>query len=938
MPPVSTLPERLNLKVDFIPAGASNRSGRPLTPAFITVHNTANADRGADALMHARYMKGADARQRQVSWHFSVDDHQCVQSLPLNERGMHAGTGLGNASSLGIEICENAGIDQATANGRAALLVAALLRRFGLSITHVVPHKHWSGKQCPHLLLDAAGTIKSFLQLVQAELDGLPATIDLPATVALPAMATNGHKENGNGKGHAKTGAAAPVPGSDLTSALAKAPTPTDQLFALDAEGTSSRDTVRSTRRIKVTTAPGRGPAAGLDRVLDARPDTLDFRDTLFVPTLREVPATRPLGEFQKLARQFGVPVLDQGQEGACTGFALATVANYLLGQRARPCQPVSAHMLYDMARRYDEWEGEAYEGSSARGAIKGWHKHGVCGEKDWGSGGTYRLTGALAQAAGQCPLGAYFRVNHKDLVSMHTALIEVGMLYATGIVHEGWQKVKANGRIEMGPTRLGGHAFAIVGYDERGFWLQNSWGPKWGHEGFAHLTYDDWLANGTDVWVARLGVPVQLGTAQGVAAARWNGAVRANAYGFADLRPHVISIGNDGALRTTGTFGNDEEEVRHLLLEDFPTITKNWQRKRLLIYAHGGLVSEDGALQRVAEYRAELLQNEIYPLAIIWKSDFWTTITNLMQDAQRRRRPEGFLGNTLDFMLDRFDDFLEPVARGVGGRRLWQEMKENARLATESPQGGLRVVLNYLQDLLYQLGDDVELHLVGHSAGAIVLGPFAQLLTTAGRVPGGPMAGQQGFDRPVASCTLWAPAITTALFLETYAPAIRAGGIERATVFALHDALEQDDNCANIYHKSLLYLVSNAFEEEAVRQVFPHDRATPLLGMAKFALAGSKFADPEVVKLIRSKRLKLVLAPNIDSHTPPTEQSASRHHGDFDDDELTVKATLLRILGPGKQTQALAKAPANLNMFRHNADHLQQVRQELPTPVRNTR
>ena len=122
MAPRPTLPERLNLKVDFIPAGASNRSGRPLTPTFITVHNTANAARGADA------------RQRQVAWHFSVDDRQCVQSLPLHERGLHAGTGLGNASSLGIEICENAGLDQDAANGRAALLVAALLRRLGLGI------------------------------------------------------------------------------------------------------------------------------------------------------------------------------------------------------------------------------------------------------------------------------------------------------------------------------------------------------------------------------------------------------------------------------------------------------------------------------------------------------------------------------------------------------------------------------------------------------------------------------------------------------------------------------------------------------------------------------------------------------------------------------------------------------------------------------------
>ena len=49
------------------------------------------------------------------------------------------------------------------------------------------------------------------------------------------------------------------------------------------------------------------------------------------------------------------------------------------------------------------------------------------------------------------------------------------------------------------------------MAYDDRGFWIQNSWGPGWGKNGFAHVTYDDWLANGTDVWVARLGVPIEL-------------------------------------------------------------------------------------------------------------------------------------------------------------------------------------------------------------------------------------------------------------------------------------------------------------------------------------------------------------------------------------------------------------------------------------------
>ena len=100
--------------------------------------------------------------------------------------------------------------------------------------------------------------------------------------------------------------------------------------------------------------------------------------------------------------------------------------------------------MLYVMARRYDEWRGEDYEGSSARGAMKGWHKHGVCTRALWKDGekrddlDQERTVDALER-----PLGAYFRVNHKDLVAMHSAITEVGILYATASVHEGWMNVE---------------------------------------------------------------------------------------------------------------------------------------------------------------------------------------------------------------------------------------------------------------------------------------------------------------------------------------------------------------------------------------------------------------------------------------------------------------------------------------------------------------
>src|SRR4029079_10219678 len=96
-----------------------------------------------------------------------------------------------------------------------------------------------------------------------------------------------------------------------------------------------------------------------------------DTRDCFFQPRLTPLPTS--------LVNCDHVPaILDQGNEGACTGFALAAVVNYLLAHQTVD-RKVSPYMLYELARKYDEWPGEGYEGSSARGAMKGWVRHGVC-------------------------------------------------------------------------------------------------------------------------------------------------------------------------------------------------------------------------------------------------------------------------------------------------------------------------------------------------------------------------------------------------------------------------------------------------------------------------------------------------------------------------------------------------------------------------------
>lgn len=604
-------------------------------------------------------------------------------------------------------------------------------------------------------------------------------------------------------------------------------------------------------------------------RTFDALPDTIDFRDVMYEPALIEVAGKSDLDAY----REIGLPVLDQGQEGACTGFGLATVVNYLLTQRGRAplADEVSAAMLYVMAKRYDEWPGEDYEGSSARGAMKGWHKHGVCAGRLWkDSKGDYQADAEWATDALNRPLGAYYRVNHRDLVAMHAAITEVGVLYATANVHQGWMDVREGGEeIVYHPEILGGHAFAIVGYDRQGFWIQNSWGKNWGCGGLARLSYADWLENGTDIWVAALGAPVDLSELSAPATLRSGAPQSYETYVYAQLRPHIVTCTNDGQLDPQGEYGLTDAALADLIGNQIPARISAWRRKRLMLYAHGGLVAQSVAVQHVANSRQPALDAEVYPLSFVWRSDVWSTIRNILRDAVGQRRQEGFLDGAKDFMLDRLDDTLEPIARLLGGKALWDEMKENATRATTTAKGAANQVAGHLAAQV-QAGKVDEVHLAGHSAGAIFMAKLAERLAA--------------LSVPIDSISLWAPACTMELFDQTYRPLINSRAIGTFDLYTLDDATERNDNCADIYHKSLLYLVCNALEAKP-RIPLIRAQGTPLLGLARDVAEhlGSSFWS----------------TPGRNWYVAPgNSHSNATHHGDFDDDAATLRSTLARISG----------------------------------------
>lgn len=156
----------------------NHRPGFGMTPKYITVHNTANPDYGADAAMHSRYLQMGQTDESAVSWHFTVDNNEIYQHLPLNEVGYHAGDGggQGNFASIGIEICENADGNYAQAEQNTIKLVAEILYENDMDISQVVPHQHWSGKDCPHNLLhglDGSVGWDTFINSIQKEYDNI---------------------------------------------------------------------------------------------------------------------------------------------------------------------------------------------------------------------------------------------------------------------------------------------------------------------------------------------------------------------------------------------------------------------------------------------------------------------------------------------------------------------------------------------------------------------------------------------------------------------------------------------------------------------------------------------------------------------------------------------------------------------------------------------
>ena len=147
--------------------------------------------------------------------------------------------------------------------------------------------------------------------------------------------------------------------------------------------------------------------------------------------------------------------VLDQGNESICVPCSISSWINW----RKNLQDGKNTDHKIDLHRIYDIREDKNSDGMSIKEALKFLRK-----EKEIDSyamvGGELSLKYAII-ANGPC-IGALPAYNTFDW--------------------EFWR----------GSEYLGGHAISIVGYDENGFIIRNSWGKAFGLNGYCQLDYSD--------------------------------------------------------------------------------------------------------------------------------------------------------------------------------------------------------------------------------------------------------------------------------------------------------------------------------------------------------------------------------------------------------------------------------------------------------------
>ena len=583
----------------------------------------------------------------------------------------------------------------------------------------------------------------------------------------------------------------------------------------------------------------GRHPtlfAGARDRLLITAPDVPDIRDYIYTPTLAPLPERLDPRTDEGAAGWWNPAYFrDQGEEPDCTAQALAGIIDRLRardlaargdagdaprkkrGKKGRAKAPdirTSAAMLYQLARMHDRWPGENYTGSSIRAVLKGFYYNGACESAVYSAavGDEVDLRNdpvmnrEILTSTRNIRLGSYFRVRPR-LSDLHAALHEAGFVLASAVVHDGWQApspVRRRGlscadlpydpKMASLADRQGRHAFIVIGYDDKGFLIQNSWGETWGAGGIAHWSYRDWAVNAVDHWVLRLAAPLHPDMADGpqIAVSRASALKQRQfetgraAYlpspSRLDVLGHVVPLSR-GRLDEFGHYHVNRRTLR-------TTVAIIAQQKRkyrhILIHVMGLQQDEDLAVAALRDTLEVFKANGVYPIFVMPEralaSELCTLCEQAVADANRvhgdaaspekDRRIAGAISQAATRILEQVE------------RSLFETICQPASDGTLCDGDGIALLSALFGEMEdgYR-GGTLSYHVSAHGFGAVLL---AAILRNADR-----------FNTPpaIATATLFSPMLSLRAFRELVAervefredcPVHRRGTLNRLTVEAM--------------------------------------------------------------------------------------------------------------------------------------------------------
>lgn len=202
--------------------------------------------------------------------------------------------------------------------------------------------------------------------------------------------------------------------------------------------------------------------------------------------------------------RQTAWKIGDQGSTGSCVGWATADAVlrwHYAQTGWIRIKDMLSVRYLWMAAKETDEFDQRPttfieVAGTSLKAALDIARKFGIVLAKDlpFAPAVLYQDRPQIFYAlAARYRISSYFNLG-RDLTEWRRWLAFNGPILTRLDVDQTWYQATTNKGaldeyIPLPPGQSGGHAVALVGYDEKRFIVRNSWGTGWGDKGFAYAS-----------------------------------------------------------------------------------------------------------------------------------------------------------------------------------------------------------------------------------------------------------------------------------------------------------------------------------------------------------------------------------------------------------------------------------------------------------------